>query len=357
MTRARFGTAVTIAVAALVVGAVFGRAGSVRAATGVPTNTAKPTISGTAQEGQTLTASNGTWDGSPTSYTYAWNRCDANGGACAAIASATASTYKVASTDVGHTLTVTVTAKNATGSSQPASSDPTAVVGAPANTAAPTISGTLAIGSTLTANAGTWTESPTSYAYAWSRCDAKGANCATISGATKSTYTLTRADAGTTLLVTVTATNAAGTGKPATSAATAAVPEFNGCPIGTGTIQIADLVPPARLLISRATITPQVVTLGTRAIQLHVKVTACGGRPVQGATVFASAIPYNQFAAVQRTTGSSGTATLTETRERGFPARSRNQHLLPVLVRATKPGERLVAGVSTRRMVAFRVAE
>lgn len=358
MTRTRIATAVAIALAASLIGAVFGQPGSGRAAgEAVPTNTSPPTISGTPQEGQTLTASTGSWTGNPTSYTYAWSRCDASGNACTVITGATAATYKATADDVGHTLRVAVTAKNADGSSVPAVSSPTAVVtgaNAPKNTSPPAISGTVQVGSQLTATPGKWTGNPTSYAYAWNRCDAKGANCVKIAGATTSTYTVTQADVGSTLRVTVTATNKDGS-TAATSAATAVVPVPNGCPAGTGAIKVADLNMPARLMIDKASITPHLVTRGTHRIQLHIRVTACNGRPVEGALVFAVPIPYNQFAGNEKATGPDGTVTITETRDRGFPARSHNQHLLAVFVRARKPGDPLLGGVSTRRTVAFQV--
>lgn len=85
-----------------------------------PVNTVLPSITGTATEGQTLTASAGTWTGSPT-YSYQWER------AGAAIDGATASTYLLVSADVGSTITVTVTATNAGGSAR-ATSAATATV-------------------------------------------------------------------------------------------------------------------------------------------------------------------------------------------------------------------------------------
>ena len=354
--RRKLVTTGAIAAAALIVGAVFGQPGSGRAAGNAPVNTAAPTLSGAAQEGQTITASNGGWNGVPTSFTYAWSRCDASGGSCSTISTTTSAGYVAATADAGETLRVTVTATNAGGSTQ-ATSAPSAVVSsatAPTNTAAPSISGSPAVGSTLTAAQGTWDGSPTGYAFAWSRCDANGDSCAQIDGATSDTYTLTQADAAGTVRIAVIATNA-DSSTQFVSAPSALVPGTGGCPTGSGTIQIADLQQPARLSIDAATITPKLVTLGTHTIQLHILVTACGGRPVQGASVFATPIPYNQFAGPEKTTGADGTVTLTQKRQAGFPARSRKQHLLAVFVRATKPGEPVLGGVSTRRTVAFRV--
>jgi hypothetical protein len=94
-----------------------------------PANTAPPTISGTTQEGMTLTASPGSWTESPTSYNYKWRRCDSLGARCKTIKGASSSTYAVLSADVGHTLRVSVTARNAAGRSSAATSAQTAVVG------------------------------------------------------------------------------------------------------------------------------------------------------------------------------------------------------------------------------------
>ena len=92
----------------------------------------------------------------------------------------------------------------------------------PANTAPPTITGTPTVGQTLTANNGTWTNSPTAFQYQWRRCNAAGAACANIAGAIERTYTLGAADAGDTIRVAVTAFNADGAAT-ATSAQTAVV--------------------------------------------------------------------------------------------------------------------------------------
>src|SRR2546429_429450 len=77
--------------------------------------TGPPTITGTLEQGKTLTASNGTWTNDPTSFASQWQRCNADGAGCADIATATEKTYTLTSADVDHTVRVIVTAKNADG--------------------------------------------------------------------------------------------------------------------------------------------------------------------------------------------------------------------------------------------------
>jgi len=91
--------------------------------------------------------------------------------------------------------------------------------GLPQNTALPAVSGSTVQGQVLSSSNGSWTNNPTSFAYQWSRCDASGANCTAIQGATANTYTLAAADVRSTMRSSVTATNSAGSGS-AVSAAT-----------------------------------------------------------------------------------------------------------------------------------------
>ncbi len=93
-----------------------------------PTKTAPPTISGTAQQGQRLTESHGSWSNSPTSYSYQWEDCDSSGGSCSAISGARSQTYTLTAGDVGHTIRVQETASNAGGPSSPATSNATTAV-------------------------------------------------------------------------------------------------------------------------------------------------------------------------------------------------------------------------------------
>src|SRR5437879_4220569 len=102
MIRRRWRYWLTAGLAAVLAAAALAGA----AAAAAPANTAAPTLAGTAREGQTLTAGNGTWSGNPTSFTYQWQRCAAGGTGCANIAAATARTYKLVAADVDHTVRV-----------------------------------------------------------------------------------------------------------------------------------------------------------------------------------------------------------------------------------------------------------
>jgi RHS repeat-associated protein len=92
-----------------------------------PANKVKATVSGVAQEGQTLSADVGIWEGSPSlSYTYQWEHCNASGGSCSNVSGATKSTYLLTDGDAGDTLRVVVTATNLAGSAT-STSEATAV--------------------------------------------------------------------------------------------------------------------------------------------------------------------------------------------------------------------------------------
>jgi hypothetical protein len=80
----------------------------------------------------------------------------------------------------------------------------------PANTTAPSVSGSPITGKLLTGSRGTWTGTNIKYTYAWLRCDTNGANCAAIAGATGTTYTITSAVLGATIRFAVTASDSSG---------------------------------------------------------------------------------------------------------------------------------------------------
>src|SRR3954454_3320896 len=101
-----------LVLAALVAATITGIVAAVAGAA-TPTNTAPPTISGTPKVGSTLTANDGTWANSPTSFTYQWQRCASDGRSCGDITAGTTKTYVPTTGDVGHALRVVVTAVNA----------------------------------------------------------------------------------------------------------------------------------------------------------------------------------------------------------------------------------------------------
>ena len=166
------------------------------------------------------------------------------------------------------------------------------------------------------------------------------------------------ADGGHTLRVAVTAKNREGSDS-ATSLATAVVPTAtpvsnNGCPANKSlkTAPIADLAPPARTQIEAFDVLSGPVNERTQTFTLKVRVGSTCGVNIKGASVYVTAVPYNQFTIPdEELTGDDGTATLVFRRDANFPA-SDQQQQLTLFIRATKPGEDPLAGVSTRRLVA-----
>ena len=228
---------------------------------------------------------------------------------------------------------------------------------APVNQSPPSVSGTPEEGKTLTTSNGTWTgTAPITYSYSWRRCDSDGGSCSQIGGATDRTYVLKKVDVGNTIRSRVTARNNDGS-TPATSVPTAVVrvapAPVTGCN-GNAPIPIANVSPPERLLIDGQSISPGVVGRSTTTISLRFRVT-CKGKPVQGALLYADAVPFNQFSTpAEQPTGADGFATLTMNRAAGFPA-TNSQQLLVIFARARKAGEDLLGGVSSRRLVSFPV--
>ena len=77
-----------------------------------PALTSPPSILGTSEEGQTLNAADGTWEGTqPLEFSHQWQRCDAEGESCVDIAGATDTSYTLAAADLGATVRLAVTAR------------------------------------------------------------------------------------------------------------------------------------------------------------------------------------------------------------------------------------------------------
>jgi hypothetical protein len=114
-----------------------------------PGNTAAPSLSGTAQVGQTLTANSGIWTGYPTpDFSFQWRLCDAGGGNCQDIAGATSSTYTLASTDQEGAVRVEVNATNPVGSASATSAPTSPVEATPLAPSPPPVPGLLPESST-----------------------------------------------------------------------------------------------------------------------------------------------------------------------------------------------------------------
>jgi Subtilase family len=192
------------------------------------------------QPGQVLVRGVGGWTGSAGLAVAGlqWQRCDGGGLNCIALTSA--STYTVQSADVGYTLKLVFSVKNALGSVSRAVltwpvGGSTPPVSPPTNTSPPTISGNPQDRQTLAGSTGSWSGSPTAYGYQWQRCDSAGSGCAAITGARGSSYLVQAADVGSTVRVAVPASNSAGSGA-AVSAATAVVASAPAAPPPTTTV-------------------------------------------------------------------------------------------------------------------------
>ena len=185
-------------------------AGTAKVAVADLTKTSKPTITGTAKVGTTLTASAGTWSPAPVTLNYQWYR----GGT--AISGATKSGYTLVNADAGKAITVAVTGSKTGYASVRLESAPLASVVKASLEAAPkpVVAGTAKIGSTLTATAGEWKPTGVKLSYQWYR------GKTAIKGATKATYKLTSADGGKAITVTVTGSKTGYDTTKVTSAAT-----------------------------------------------------------------------------------------------------------------------------------------
>jgi hypothetical protein len=176
-------------------------------ASSTPLNSVRPVLSGSAQAGQSLQVTTGTWSPAPSSYVYAWHRCSSSGINCQLSPTTSSSaTYLLTSGDVGFTLVAQVAPDGLWSSS--ASSAASALVigsapsGPPVNSVRPALSGTAQVGQTLQVSNGTWSPTPSSYAYAWHRCSSSGCQLSPTSSSNAS-YMLTSGDVGFTLVAQV----------------------------------------------------------------------------------------------------------------------------------------------------------
>jgi hypothetical protein len=187
-----------------------------------PVNTVPQVINGSAQRGQTLQSSPGTWLGIGNSYAYQWQHSSDGGTTWTNIGGATTPNYPLGTADENTQLRVVITATNLDGTSSVASA-PTATVpsAAPVNTVAPAVTGTARRGFILTATPGTWNGIGNTLSYQWQRSTDNGTTWSSIAGATSTTYTLGLGDEGAIVRVLVTVANADATVSAASNATVA----------------------------------------------------------------------------------------------------------------------------------------
>jgi hypothetical protein len=174
----------------------------------LPAAAIAPSITGVAARTNNLQLRPATWVNA-SRVTNQWQRCDADGSNCAAIPRATGPNYVLTGADVGHAITVAVTATNSSGPVT-VNAALTAVVAKmlPELRNAPVITGATQVPGMAQAVRSAWkATSDTRYAYQWQRCNGAGVACADIPGATSQSYKLKTADARATLRAIHTATN------------------------------------------------------------------------------------------------------------------------------------------------------
>lgn len=228
----------------------------------------------------------------------------------------------------------------------------------PVSTTRPLITG-VRVGQTLTASTGAWSsKTPLQYFVQWVRSDGQG-HWIPIPGAKSLTYTVGPEDIGYQLFVQVKAVNATGptwVNTYTTSFATGPTQAKGTIKLPTGSLSVpADALElPDRLLIKGISYTPSRIS-SREFVIARFTVTDTAGHPVSGAQVSVLGVPFGALQTVSRqATGLDGVATFrlvaTKTADR-VPGKA-----LALLVRASKPGESVLAGVSAARLVKLPLA-
>jgi hypothetical protein len=326
--------------------------------------------------GDTVQGNNGSWYCSPPypgmsgcKIDFQWQRCNEGGSGCANIAGETNQRRVATQADVGSRLRVMVFGTNydcnalrteCRYDTREAPSGQTPVVqgtapaapAGPSSTAKPTITGLAEERETLTATDGGWTgPTPITTARQWQRCDAQGAGCVGIVGATAPTYLVTSADVGFRLRVFVSATNPGGSAS-ATSDPTDVVRPLTPRP-GRMVIGIEDVSLPQRLIIDRVTFSPSPLRSLT-PVTARFRISDTRGFRISGSLVQVISVPFGLIRSTAEVeTDEQGWATFTLVPTKKLQLR--NGGSLVLFVRARKLGENPLAGVSTRRLVRLKL--
>jgi len=236
-----------------------------------PVNSAAPVISGSTRTGATLTTTNGSWSGSPTSYTYQWKRATTSGGSYTNITSATDSTYVLTDADIDKYIKVSVIATNGVGSSTAELSAATTVVSDLPDSVVPTATTPVA-----TTTGFTFTISNYSTNYTYVLTTTKGS----VSRSTDDvTVTGLTAGESATVTIAVTRTNYKSGSKTVTGSASPAVTTTTTAAPALSIVIQAPVTTVAQGQASVATVAPTTTTL---------PILGANGAPVPTTTVAAS---------------------------------------------------------------------
>jgi hypothetical protein len=363
-------TVTVLAVAAL--GAVVSLTGAdAQARThAVPQNTAEPRVSGSTSEGSRLTATQGSWNGAPTSYVYQWVRCNRSGSRpdgsdCTVIPGASGPSYVLTRADVGFRLRFRVTAANGDGSTT-AASNPTGVIATPQptrprNTVRPSISGSPNRDQVLHVNPGTWAGTqPITFSFQWLRCDTGGGNCVVLPGYRDDAYTVREGDVGRRLRVQVVARNAAGQDERNTPptpviAGPTGPPGAITLPNGEVSIPATSVASCDRLVVDQVVFAPNPVRSRTEPFTVRVKVKDTRGHVVRDALIFIRSTPLVSVGARDQKTGQDGWVTISIRPEPDFPALDSGRNV-QYYVKAYRAGDPVLAGIAGARLVQVGLA-
>jgi hypothetical protein len=330
-----------------------------------PNNTAEPAISGRAEQGRTLSASNGSWTGGSIAYAYQWVRCGADGGRpdggdCAIVSGATSRQHRLTGSDVGFRMRIRVTASNADGSRTVASNPTGTVVGPPVNTSTPLVRGTMLVGSVVTADPGSWTgRESISFAYRWLRCNTQGGECVSIAGGTSRNYRLASADINHKIRFNVTARNSVGS-TTVISAESAIVTE----PLPSGAIRLpsgevsipASSVPSNhRLAVAAVVFSPNPVTSRSQVLTVRVRTKDTRGFVIRDALTFVRSTPRVTTGGDRQLSTTGGWVTCQLAPNGNFP-KPRRGYNVQFFVKVYRSGDPALGGIAGYRLVQVRLA-
>jgi hypothetical protein len=352
---------------AIVLGAFGLTAGAgIAAQAAPPSNTAEPAISGRAEQGRTLSATNGNWSGpGPISYVHQWVRCGVDGGRpdggnCSIVSGADDRQYRLTSADVGSRMRIRVTATNADGSRTVASNPTGIVAGPPVNTSSPQVRGTMLVGSVVNADPGTWSgRQPISFSYRWLRCNTQGGDCVSIAGATSQNYRLTAADVNHKIRFNVTARNSIGS----TTVVSGEAPLVTE-PLPSGAIRLpsgeisipASSVPSNhRLAVSQVVFSPNPVRSKSQILTVRVRTKDTRGFVIRDALVFVRSTPRVTTGGDRQLTTSDGWVTYQLAPNGNFP-KPRRGYNVQFFVKVYRSGDPALGGVAGYRLVQVRLA-